>query len=73
MLYHEDHNGLETVPDILDKNTRGNRTLVSATSPITLFVRGKDGKLSVAAIQLDYKPGMFLRFIFYNTLVEASR
>ncbi|XP_057301007.1 polyunsaturated fatty acid 5-lipoxygenase-like isoform X1 [Hydractinia symbiolongicarpus] len=56
VLYNEEHNGMPTFEDILDKNPNDTRTLINVTSPITLFIRNRRRQLKVVAIQWDYLP-----------------
>ena len=71
-LYNEDHNGLESQPDILDQNASDTRTMMNVTSPITLFVLNEKKELKIVAIQWDYTPGIHLKrrlqysYIYYR-------
>ena len=56
-IYHD----IPHVPDIMDLDPTDKRTMLRSTSPIGIFVVGKDPKgnneLRIAAIQMNYKPG----------------
>ena len=56
-IYHD----IPHVTDIMDLNSTDNRNMLRSTSPIGIFVVGKDAngknELKIAAIQMDYQPG----------------
>lgn len=56
VLYHEEHNGLASLNDMLDVNPTDTRDMMNTTSPIALFVKDNTGALKIAAIQIDYLP-----------------
>jgi len=60
-IYHD----IPHVTDIMDLNSTDNRNMLRSTSPIGIFVVGKDAngknELKIAAIQMDYQPASKVR------------
>lgn len=69
VLYHEEHNGLASLNDMLDVNPTDTRDMMNTTSPIALFVKDNTGALKIAAIQIDYLPGETAQFYFIRCAV----